>query len=252
MSGTEVLRYAAFTRPRPAATRRGWCWTPRAGRRRRCSRSRPRSGYSETAFSSPRGRGRPRRPVLQPVGRGAVLRPRHHGHGGRAGRAVGPGASPPHAGPAGRGRRTAADGRSRRPSPACRRTWRRDAAELEKALAALRLPRTSSTRRSRPPRTPAQPPGAGRRTAAAGDLDYDFERGARSWAPRPDHGPAGLAESPDLSTPATRSRSAAWSRTRRPEPPRPRSAATCATSASSSPAAVLDPAPGRRMGRPAP
>ena len=88
LSGTEVLRYAAFTTTRPGQPGR---------RRARRRRSRRRGdapvaaevGYSETAFLvPPAATADVRRPLLQPAGRGAVLRARHDRDRGRARRAA--------------------------------------------------------------------------------------------------------------------------------------------------------------------
>ena len=197
-------------------------------------------GYSESAFLRPATSPALRRALLQPRGRGAVLRPCHDRVRRRAGR---PGGRRPlvltrqRRGPVDIA--TGEDGTVATLTSVPPYVEEPDPALVDRRTRALRwdpgdldpdLPAAGGVRRRAPPdprrpdpRAPGRP-GLRLRRAEAADA------GAR-----PDHVALVWREYPPRSTRATRSRSAAWSRTRPPAPPRPRSAPTCANSGRSTP-----------------
>ena len=233
---TAILRYTAFTDTPPAATRPAWSSTRARSATRAMQEIAAELGYSRDRVRD-RARGRRlRRPLLQPRGRGAVLRARDDRHRRRARRARRPGpAQLPHAGRRGAGATPAAANGAVTatltsvvphvedvPADVLDAGARR--AALERGRARPRAPAADRLRRRAPPdhqrrhARPPEPPRLRLRRAQAADAGQRPDDG-RPRAPR------GRARP---STRATRSRSAASSRTPRPaRPPRP-SAPTCA------------------------
>ena len=205
---------------------------------RRCRRIAAAGGPLRDGVPVPRARrGALRRALFQPAGRGPVLRSRHDRHrGGATPSGTVPGASPCRRGGTGVGRdprsgRTAGSHADQRPAP----VEPSSATTLQPSC----WPRWAGRRSTWTPccrRASAyagdSPPGPGRRDPAAARRAGLRLRGARG-----PHGRSGGRRSHLVwresaltsSTPATRSRRAAWSRTRRPVQRPPRSVATCGT-----------------------
>ena len=213
------------TRPspptRPAATPRAWCWTRADLSDAAMLAVAAEVGYSETAFlTEDRARALPGA-LLQPAGRGAVLRARHRGDRRGARRPARAG----HVRLRHQRRRGAGD-RRRRAAPATLTSVAPAVADLAEAdlpalLAALRLAaRPTSTRPCRPgSRTPAPVTRSSRPRAGSGSPTSTTTcppEGAHGGAAAGPRSSSCGARPRTASTCATRSRSAASTRTRPP------------------------------------